>query len=920
MSCNSTTSFTAIFVGLLLSIHSLVLYADSPATQESLEPSPIVKIELANWVSKLESAEFSIRREAFLQLWKAGRSALPLVSLAKDSPSRRVAEAAAILETLIELNFAPERQHESAKLLDVLSNPSPQAILELCEMKYWPIAERMLRENSELLQKFQDPYGRFLLGRLVDVAVDQEDPALAWPIVRQATTPPQNVWIAHKAGLDIDTPDAFSASQKLIFAGQVDAALDVKTPAVMQVPLITRSGRWDRVLDEPIMATLAGRSKNVSQMAVNAALHEVANDYAGSKQIWDDLLRTSSESQEGAAEAGEEAQAASALRILFEIDQGGQGGQASKNQFLSALFFCGRVQAVEEYLQQEDAVAAFSFYLAGNNHRKALEALGLKVDLSNFGEWFEEQKSSIKQNLAQRGPDYQSFEDCARVCSTLTSLGFRENAQQILDELIVFARQSRGKQHELWRTLLTWLGRAEARHMTLQAAKLEFQRMSNECQAEVLKGLFPEFEEAAETLWKSAPGDDEATKWLNLERLYVFDRAGLGDAWQSVVAAWLRRSVELLSERQMTADQLIAISKIATGLGDSELALDLLMVDLAPGFGQSTSVNLHWAEAARILVQRGKPEEALPLLESVRHSGNNPQFAYAEEVQTLLLCGQFGKAQALEQARWLRPLATTRFYQGYNYLQAAREFVDLHQLDRAAEYAETAFSLADLGSMDVYWSAGEFADILEEKGDFRRKADVLRAAWVESMQPFSSSMQYMLSNGYYSSLRHSAQKEKLSRSIVCIANQDMPGFRHHVEVAKRLQPQDVEMVCQCYPLLLKAGEKEIAEEIFASYERVMEVQIKDWPNDSTALNNLAWMYSQCDRKLPEALKLSQRAVELAPNSAIFLDTLAEIHFRAGRIDAALNTMRDCVRMDPREVHYRENLLRFRLPTHTTSPN
>ncbi|MEZ6074747.1 MAG: hypothetical protein R3C56_03450 [Pirellulaceae bacterium] len=196
-------------------------------------------------------------------------------------------------------------------------------------------------------------------------------------------------------------------------------------------------------------------------------------------------------------------------------------------------------------------------------------------------------------------------------------------------------------------------------------------------------------------------------------------------------------------------------------------------------------------------------------------------------------------------------MATTRFYQGYNYLQAAQELSESHQWERAAEYAEAAFLLADLGSMDVYWGASEYAEILEKLKDPVRRADVLRAAWIESLQPFASSMQYMFSNGYSSSLRFSAQKEKLARAIVCIVQDDMPGFQHQVAVARKLQSQDIEVVCQCYPLLQKAGKTAIAEELFASYEADMQQQLA-WPNDATALNNLAWMYSQCDVKLDEA--------------------------------------------------------------------
>ncbi len=360
----------------------------------------------------------------------------------------------------------------------------------------------------------------------------------------------------------------------------------------------------------------------------------------------------------------------------------------------------------------------------------------------------------------------------------------------------------------------------------------------------------------------------------------------------------------------MSTEQLEVLADVALGFGDSDLALELLMTDLSPGMGQATAVNLHWARAAQIYVQRGTPDEALTWFKAVRQSGNNPQQTYVDEVQAAILSGKFELGQQLELARWLRPLATTRFFQGYNYQQAAHELFEEHRFSSAEEYAQAAFALADVASMDIFWAASEYADILEELEQPQRRADVLRAAWVELLQPYGTATQYMFSNGYTSSLRFSAQKEKLARAIACINQGDMAGFAHHVEVARRLQPQDIEMVCQCYPLLLKANQLEIAKHMFDEYERAMQEQLTAWPNDATALNNMAWMYSQCDVKLDEALALSQQAVERAPSSAIFLDTLAEIQFRMGSVAQALDTVRQCIRLDPRENHYRENLVRF----------
>ncbi len=211
----------------------------------------------------------------------------------------------------------------------------------------------------------------------------------------------------------------------------------------------------------------------------------------------------------------------------------------------------------------------------------------------------------------------------------------------------------------------------------------------------------------------------------------------------------------------------------------------------------------------------------------------------------------------------------------------------------------------------MYFAANTYADLVEENQDFQKSADIQRAALVEALQPRSGLAQFMISNGYVSSLRFSIQQERLARAIACIDQQDFEAAERHLQVSYQLQPQDIEAVVQCFPRLVQAGQAIQAEALFLRYESEMQRQIQEWPRDSTALNNLAWMYSQCDRNLDQALTLAQRAVAVAPNSPVFLDTLAEVQFRSGLMKQALQTARECVRLDPRDTHYRENLTRFR---------
>jgi tetratricopeptide (TPR) repeat protein len=64
-----------------------------------------------------------------------------------------------------------------------------------------------------------------------------------------------------------------------------------------------------------------------------------------------------------------------------------------------------------------------------------------------------------------------------------------------------------------------------------------------------------------------------------------------------------------------------------------------------------------------------------------------------------------------------------------------------------------------------------------------------------------------------------------------------------------------------------------------------------------AMNSLAWIYAQ-EGKADQGRGLSLAAVELDGDNAHYLDTLAEVEFRMGNKDLALQAMQKAAGMDP----------------------
>jgi tetratricopeptide (TPR) repeat protein len=86
---------------------------------------------------------------------------------------------------------------------------------------------------------------------------------------------------------------------------------------------------------------------------------------------------------------------------------------------------------------------------------------------------------------------------------------------------------------------------------------------------------------------------------------------------------------------------------------------------------------------------------------------------------------------------------------------------------------------------------------------------------------------------------------------------------------------------------------ELAE---AEFRKVLEIN----PDDAAALNYLGYMLADRNVKLPEALSLITKALELEPNSPAYLDSLGWVYFRMNRLPEAEENIRQALLRTPRD--------------------
>ena len=128
-----------------------------------------------------------------------------------------------------------------------------------------------------------------------------------------------------------------------------------------------------------------------------------------------------------------------------------------------------------------------------------------------------------------------------------------------------------------------------------------------------------------------------------------------------------------------------------------------------------------------------------------------------------------------------------------------------------------------------------------------------------------------------------------------------------------ISPNDYAFHVNIVNTLKKLGKKKESEAYFEKYTSYYKKKLVAGSVNSTAMNDWAWSAALCDFKLDEAEKLALKAVSLDKDNANIWDTLAEIYFRQGKIEKAVETQKKACDLisGEREITFRAKLNRFK---------
>ncbi|GAB5406548.1 MAG: hypothetical protein Aurels2KO_47790 [Aureliella sp.] len=100
-----------------------------------------------------------------------------------------------------------------------------------------------------------------------------------------------------------------------------------------------------------------------------------------------------------------------------------------------------------------------------------------------------------------------------------------------------------------------------------------------------------------------------------------------------------------------------------------------------------------------------------------------------------------------------------------------------------------------------------------------------------------------------------------------------------------------------------------SERLYASTQR-RDMQRSVGRTVAQKCNVLAWLLCCCEVEVEEAVQLSRRSLELAPDDPAYIDTLARCLFASGKFDAAIRTQKRAIEEAPHDRQHQQQLEMF----------
>ena len=549
---------------------------------------------------------------------------------------------------------------------------------------------------------------------------------------------------------------------------------------------------------------------------------------------------------------------------------------------LEALVINGRIPDALE-IASEGTEHRLQLLIDSGRHAEALAELGIDNPKPPYEKWLDEVVAQFKRAETREelgDPLGRAF----KLGQILTDLGEKDEAARIFDRLGAVASQEKP---ELIQTITSNASLFGLYDVALKYTRAAFVREAEEAGAE------PDPEERVRNRFGQRGAETSlvtALFYSDVENaLFWWDR--IAERFNNDSGLERLDKLDLLLGRpaEKTAARLSLLEQLAPQ-GDEDMAdadLGMLLSELAllylhmeeptPAGLLAQALDLEPEECSEeldelgaILATRDDWEGALPLFELAANGAAIDPFIVARYGIALERNGRHEEAAAaLKRAHHLA------LGQPIGYWHVARAFASFLEFDRAREAFQLALNIDLFDDPRTYRMCVSLSSYLFYS-DPAKSAIYKERYLLEHLKGHIRFIDDRISIG--ASTRGSIGALQAQVAI----EDDRAG--EAVVLMRDLvaqQPSNSSLLEDVYPLLVKAGHKKEADELYEKLNEYGENAIALFPNSAQDLNSNAWLKSRCGKDLETALERSRRSNELLKDNPAYLDTLAEVYFQMG---------------------------------------
>ncbi len=850
------------------------------------------------WIEGLVGPSYRLRRESFLKLcdrsvdidgWLAKESRNPdayrasvarwLIRLRKSNGTP--AERVMLLNDLESL-----RQLDTSVLDRYVSEGKWEAMIELVGLLDSPTRRELMAETNRerIIAKAWETENEVYVPRFLDLVLEPAERAYV------------NQWWS-KLGLAQDwhvndQSNLPSAKIALLESeGKIDEAIDLakKKSILNQVErLLIRSNRWDSWLTLDTRRIPIVGSQNLVQQKAGVMI------MLGRLEEAEKALNEESEKRSNPKLAPGDALLARAL---------------------------GNDVLCDSYLETLPEYDEFAIRRSAQQTRQAFAAIGLD-DLSPnaVSQWIESERfTSVRPSLDSEpaDPAAEAIRNLTEVSDFLFQLGLTEQGdlvqKRICDELIQKERtegfaawvpflsrmatlNDREKATRLWTEFLV-----RSSHEPLPAYEPVLVKEDSET-ADAFQVLYPLAPAAIRGLFESLSpeGSPDSAQPAEVERAIQEKVQQLEDIYAGRLPAQWKDPQKLeslvrstLARAQSRAEPMselsLQLAELLDTVGETQLALDT--IGLNPYGKQVVQAK------AKYLARLGLHGLAADLLLQEFRQDATDVSLFLQCSEQLERAGRFSELDRV-QAQALSSVENRRRDMSDQSIYTAPVRREVQVI---LEQAWLRSDDPDIGWVlqSQYRSAAKDDDNLTKKS-----ADLARIKTLERIK-------YIWPSGRADFLRLQFIFMQCMDSLIveAIENKDVNLADSLIRVVHRCVPTDIEFPILFVPKADKYLGPEVADRWFNLFYEPMLRHLEEYPDDHLVGNNTAWLAASCNRNLEKAKQLSEKVTASEPTST-YLDTLAEVEYRLGNVDRAIELSERCRILEPKSQHHRDQLKRF----------